>query len=444
MVSSTTPKHLPPGPEEHFSLTVNQESLAFLERAILAYGDCFRVQSTDRKDDSYVLLNPEHVKHVLLTNSANYRKGVGFERVKMLLGNGIIVSDGDHWRRQRTMLQPAFKQAKIADLSRHIKASCLAVRDQWRLLARDRATIDITTAMSQFGLDVILRCIFSDDLEGICSKAGGNPFAFLASDSERDLNMAKRFRELSQLVRECVEERRTSGARPADFLSDMIDARDKRTGEGMSDKEIVDEVNTMIIAGHETSAGTLNWAWYLISRHPEVEAKLLAELDAGILDDDVQLGDVMHLSYMRQVLLETLRLYPPVWLYTRRAIADDQLGDYAVPAGTHIYLSPYLLHRQAGLWPEPEPEAFHPDRFAAGSADKRHRQAYIPFSAGARRCIGEHFAFVEMQMHLAIMLREFKLTHVPDKPITIDLAINLRTLYPIYMSLEPRMTDTAK
>ena len=440
MVSSTTPKHLPPGPEEHFSLTVNQESLAFLERAIPAYGDCFRVQSTDRKDDSYVLLNPEHVKHVLITNHTNYQKGVGFERVKMLLGNGIIVSDGDMWRRQRTMLQPAFKLAKIADLARHIKASSLAVRDQWRTLARDRATIDITTAMSQFGLDVILRCIFSEDLERICSKAGGNPFAFLASDSERDLNMAKRFRELNQLVRECVEERRASGARPADFLSDMIDARDKRTGEGMSVKEIVDEVNTMIIAGHETSAGTLNWAWYLISRHPEVEAKLLAELDANIPDENVQLDDVMRLNYMRQVLLETLRLYPPVWLYTRRAIGDDKLGEYAVPAGTHIYLSPYLLHRQADLWPEPE--VFDPDRFGADKVEKRPREAYIPFSAGARRCIGEHFAFVEMQMHLAMMLREFKLQHVPDKPIAIDLAINLRTLYPIYMSIEPRITDT--
>jgi cytochrome P450 len=359
----------------------------------------------------------------------------------MLLGNGIIVSDGEMWRRQRTMLQPAFKQARVAELARHIKASSVALRDEWRVLADTGATIDITTAMSRFGLDVILRCIFSDDLDAICTKAGGNPFAFLADESARNLNMAKRFRESSQLISECVEQRRSSGSRPADFLSDMVDARDKRTGEGMSVREIVDEINTLIIAGHETSSGTLNWAWYLIARHPEVEAQLLAELKAGIQDSDLQIGEVMKLNYMRQMLLETLRLYPPVWLYTRRAIADDQLGDYAVPAGSHIYLSPYLLHRQPDLWPDPE--RFDPSRFTAVNADQRHRNAYIPFSAGARRCIGEHFAFVEMQMLLATMLREFRLRHVPDKPIKIDLAINLRTLYPIQMAIEPRSPETA-
>jgi cytochrome P450 len=186
----------------------------------------------------------------------------------------------------------------------------------------------------------------------------------------------------------------------------------------MSTKEILDEVNTMIIAGHETSAGTLNWAWYLISQHPEVEARLLAEIDACIPDGDIQFEDVMRLEYMHQVLKETLRLYPPVWLYSRRAIDDDKFGDYAVPAGTHIFLSPYLMHRRECLWPDPE--AFRPERFSAEESAGRDRNAFIPFSAGARRCIGEYFSFVEMQTFLAMMLREFKLKHVPDKPVAID------------------------
>ncbi|MGI9307699.1 MAG: cytochrome P450, partial [Gammaproteobacteria bacterium] len=281
------PKQLPPGPAEHFNLSISQETLDYLETVIPEYGGIVRVQSHERKSDCFVLSDPEYVKHVLITNHTNYRKGIGFERVKMLLGNGIIVSDGETWRKQRTMIQPAFKQTNIAKMSAYIRDCCADVVPKWRELAAVNATIDITTAMSEYGLDVILRCIFSDDLEKMCAKAGENPFAFLAQEAERDLGMAKRFRELSRVVRECVEERRASGERPFDFLSALIDARDKKTGNGMSTKEILDEVNTMIIAGHETSAGTLNWAWYLISQHPEVEARLLEELDDHIPDGDL-------------------------------------------------------------------------------------------------------------------------------------------------------------
>ena len=399
--------HLPAGPEELHTIGPDPGTFAALARWIPAYGDFFCVQSRDRRDPSFVVSKPEHLKHILLTNHENYTKGVGFERVKMLLGNGIIVSDGEEWRRQRTMMQPGFSRANIARLSEPMRALNLSLRGQWDELARNRSTIDITTAMSQLGLEIILRSIFSSDLDQLKEREGGNPFAFLAEDTTRDLQTAVRFRNLARLILGLVAGRRATGARPFDFLSLLMDARDRKSGKGMTDKELLDEVNTLIIAGHETSAGTLNWAWYLLSQHREAEERVLAELAALTPGDDFSFDQLMGLNYTTCVLKETLRLYPPVWLFSRRARADDQLGGQRVPAGAHIFIAPYFLHRRPELWPDPE--RFDPERFDETRSAPVDRYAFIPFSAGARRCIGDYFSFVEMQMHLALLAPHFAL-----------------------------------
>jgi cytochrome P450 len=207
----------------------------------------------------------------------------------------------------------------------------------------------------------------------------------------------------------------------------------------MTDKELLDEINTLIIAGHETSAGTLNWTWYLLSRHPEVEAHLIAELAAMPSGDEFTFDQLMDLRYAACVLKETLRLYPPVWLFSRRALREDRLGDFRIPAGAHIFIAPYFLHRRPALWPDPE--RFNPGRF-----DERHnppvdRYAFIPFSAGARRCIGEYFSFVEMQMHLALLAPRFALQSEPGtaaSTVELEPAVNLRTRHSIHLNLRHR------
>ncbi len=432
-------RRLPPGPTERHTLGPDPETMALLARWVPEYGDLFAVQSDDRRDPSYVVSRPDHLKHILLTNHENYAKGVGFERVKMLLGNGIIVSDGAEWRRQRTMMQPGFSRANIVRLAADMRSMNLALRADWAPLAARGLPFDITTAMSRCGLEIILRSLFSTDLDRIIERLGGNPFGFLAEDATRDLQTAVRFRGLGAHILELVAERRSTGARPFDFLSMLLDARDRKTGRAMTDKELLDEVNTLIIAGHETSAGTLNWAWYLLARHPEVERRVLDELARVAPGDDFGFEQLMALTYMGQVLRETLRLYPPVWLFSRRALHDDRLGDYHVPAGAHIFISPYLIHRQPGLWPDPE--RFNPDRFDETTHGPVDRFAYLPFSAGARRCIGEHFSFVEMQMHLALLLPQFQLRYIPDRPVEIEPAVNLRTRHSILMSIHPRQPD---
>ncbi len=435
---------LPAGPDELHTIGPDHQTFAALARWVPEYGDFFCVQSRERRDPSFVVSNPEYLKQILLTNHENYAKGVGFERVKMLLGNGIIVSDGEEWRRQRTMMQPGFSRANIARLSEPMRTLNLELRGQWALLADTSQTLDITTAMSRLGLEVILRSILSSDLDRLVAREGGNPFAFLAEDTTRDIQTAVRFRNLARLILGIVAERRTTGERPFDFLSLLMDARDRKSGTGMTDKELLDEVNTLIIAGHETSAGTLNWAWYLLSQHPAVEARLLAELARVTPGDDFSFDQLMGLNYAACVLKETLRLYPPVWLFSRRAIKEDRLGEYRVPAGAHVFIAPYFLHRLPELWPDPE--RFDPDRFDESHSPPVDRYAFIPFSAGARRCIGEYFSFVEMQMHLALLAPRFALRFQPDpslesnRTIELDPAVNLRTRHSIHLTVRHRNT----
>jgi cytochrome P450 len=293
--------------------------------------------------------------------------------------------------------------------------------------------------MSRLGLEVILRSIFSSDLDRIIGREGANPFAFLAEDPTRDLQTAVRFRNLARVILAVVAERRRSGERPFDFLSLLMDARDRKTGDGMTDKELLDEINTLIIAGHETSAGTLNWCWYLLARHPRVEARLIAELTEQTPGDTFTFDQLMGLDYAACVLKETLRLYPPVWLFSRRALKEDRLGDFVVPAGAHIFIAPYFLHRRPELWPDPE--RFDPDRFDASRSPPVDRYAFIPFSAGARRCIGEYFSFVEMQMHLALLAPRFALSFGPGEPAPaaeLEPAVNLRTRHSIHLHIRHR------
>lgn len=434
--------HGTPGPATRLSLGPERATFDALSRWIPEHGELFQVQSDDRRDPSFVVSRPEHIKHILLTNHDNYNKGVGFERVKMLLGNGIIVSDGEEWRRQRTMMQPAFSRANVTRLAEPIRHINLDLRREWEALAAGKGSIDVTTTMSRLGLEVILRSILSSDLDRLVERAGHNPFAFLADDPTRDLQTAVRFRNLTSHVMGIITERRATGKRPFDFLSMLLDARDKKTGEAMTDRELLDEINTLIIAGHETSAGTLNWAWYLLSRHPDVEARLLAEIDAAFSGDDFSFNQLMGLNYMACVLKETLRLYPPVWLFSRRAIGADRLGPHEIPPGAHLFIAPYFLHRRPELWPDPE--RFDPDRFDETRSPPVDRYAFVPFSAGARRCIGEYFSFVEMQMHLALMLPHFTLqgsgpgdSGAPDAP-ELEPAVNLRSMQSIHLDILPR------
>lgn len=423
-----------PGPLEHHNLDCDEATFELLPELVRQFGDVVRVEADNLKRPAWIISNPADIRRVLISNHRNYVKGVGFERVEMLLGNGIIVSDGAFWRRQRTMIQPAFSRGTMPRYFAMIKAATERLALQWTELAAAGDPVDITRSVSDYALEVILRAIFSDDLEFFVDQEGINPFNFLTDDLSRDLRVAMKFRQLLKQVKVLIERRRETGERPFDLLSTMMDARASKTGEAMSDRELVDEVATMIIAGHETSAGTLGWAWHLLGGDDQSAEGIRQEVREVCPTSDLQYAQLEDLVFTRQVLEETLRLYPPVWLFTRRAVAADELGGYPIEPGDNVFLSPYLVQRMAAYWPDPD--SFRPDRFAPERADEQVEHTFFPFSAGPRRCIGEYFSFVEMRTHLAMLARRFRLHRTPGQVVELEPAINLRSKHNLNMTIE--------
>lgn len=433
MSISPSPYRTAPGPDERFDINVDDATFHKLATWRQQYGDVVAINQEKRKSQALVLNNPDHVHHVLIGNHRNFTKGVGFERVAMLLGNGIIVSDGDFWRSQRRMIQPVFHKKVIAAQVQMMQACNQRKLVQWQEKSASAVPIDITQEMSELALEVILRALFGNDLDRLIDEQGGNPFAMLVDDVTRDLQLAMRFRALTKHVAAIMQVRREQDRIEHDFLSLMMQARDKDTDTAMTDKALIDEVMTIIVAGHETTAGTLNWAWYLLSQYPAVEQQLHAEVDK--LGPNPGFDDLESLRFTRQVIDETLRLYPPVWLYSRKAIKDDRLahidGDFFVPSGTDIFLCPYLLHRDKRYWREPD--SFDPLRFSNENVKKRNKNVYYPFSLGSRRCIGEYFSLVDMQLLFGLLAQHISLRHLPGDEVQIEPLINLRSRNSIMM-----------
>ena len=426
---------LPPGPAEGFDLGGSDESLARLREYFARYGDIYRVFAPARGVYNYVINHPDDVKHVLLSNHRNYTKGEGMDRVKILLGNGIMTSEGDFWRRQRRMMQPAFHRKVIDRFTALIGEVNDKFAARWAAKAASSEPINLSDDTSELTLEIVLRSIFGADLERLQRQFGANPFEVVAKEQNRDLKFAFRFRSLTKLVAELIERRRRVPEEHFDFLSMLMETRDRDSGEPMSDKELIDEVLTLIVAGHETTAAALTWTWYLISQHADTAAQLQAEADAaggGVLN----LNGAESLKFTHQVLQEGLRLYPPGWLITRRTVAADELGGYAVAPRTDVFISPYMLHRHPAYWNEPE--QFKPERFAGVDAEERHRFSYIPFAVGPRHCIGENIAMFEMLVHISAMSRRFRLARTSNEPIELEAQINLRPRTSLMMTVQER------
>jgi enediyne biosynthesis protein E7 len=296
--------------------------------------------------------------------------------------------------------------------------------------------VNVSSDTSELTLEIVLRSIFGSDLARLEHQLGANPFEVVAKQSNRDLKFAFQFRSLGKLVGELIQRRRHAPEEHFDFLSMFMMTRDRETDEPMSDKELIDEVLTLIVAGHETTAAALTWTWYLVSQHPEVAERLQAEADAAGAGEVLGLGAAEAMSFTHQVLQESLRLYPPGWLITRRAIEADELGGFAIAPRTDVFISPYMLHRHPEFWSEAE--AFRPERFADADADERHKFAYIPFAVGPRHCIGENIAMFEMLVHMHTMMRRFRLARATNEPIEFEAQINLRPRSNLMMTVQKR------
>jgi enediyne biosynthesis protein E7 len=429
------PVRLPPVADVQFDIGGDFDAIHILTGLAARYGDIFRFYSPARRAYIWVINHPDDVKRVLVSNHKNYTKGMGLDRVKILLGNGIMTSEGELWKRQRYMMQPAFHRRVITEFSKLIDACNDRFIAKWEAQAARGELVNITDDMSELTLEIVLLSIFGTDLERLEKEFGSNPFDIVTKETARDLKFAYRFRQLAKLVGALARRRREENSEHFDFLQMLMDARDKETGNAMTERELVDEAMTLIVAGHETTASGLNWCWYLLSQNSQAERQLHAEIDACSFAEP-SLSEMETLTYTKNVVDEALRLYPPGWLLSRRPIAPDVLSGHEIPAGTDVLFSPYLLHRHPRYWKEPD--TFRPERFDAAHESERPRFAYMPFAAGPRHCIGETMALYEMYMHLYKVARRYRLTYVPDRPLELEAHINLRTKYPLMMKLERR------
>jgi cytochrome P450 len=436
MTAAAPANRTPPEAELQFDVGSTDDSLEHMIALFARHGDTYRVFVPARRSYTYVIHHPDDVKRVLVANHKNYTKGVGLDRVRILLGKGIMTSEGELWKRQRYMMQPLFHRRVINQFASVIAAAHERLIARWDALARGGATVNLTDEMSALTLEIVLRSIFGRDLDRLTQQFGANPFEVVTREQSRDLQFAYKFRSLGRLVTQLIARRRAEPEEHLDFLAMLMQVRDKESGEPMGERALVDEIMTLIVAGHETTASGLNWTWYLLSQHPEVQARLHAEIDAVDYPLAPELAQVETLTYTGQVVNEALRLYPPGWVLSRRTIEADVLGGYPIPPGTNVLLPLYLLHRHPQFWEDPD--AFRPERFAPGHETERTRFAYMPFAAGPRHCIGETLALYEMLMHLFLVARRYRLIYVPGKPLELEAQINLRTRHPLHMRLEAR------
>jgi cytochrome P450 len=413
------------------------------------YGDIVRFQIGPIV--IHVIAHPDAAQHVLVQNQQNYCKGQGYEKTKLLLGLGLLTNEGAPWQRQRRLMQPPFTARAVSQFGAAMTAATAAMLRRWSDRAGDRDRLDVNEEMLGLTLSMIATTMLSLDVEAVGAemrRAYAEACTFLnrrlatvvdlplwvPTPANRRFNRA--VRTLDQMIADIVQERRRHPHGQGDLLERLLAARDETTGAGMSERQIRDEVITIFFAGHETSAQTLSWLWYLLAQHPEVERKLHAELAEVLGGRTPTVADLPRLSYMRLVVMEAMRLYPAVWTFPRQAIADDTIAGYHIPAGSMMLPAPYLTHRHPDFWDRPE--TFDPERFTPARSAGRHDYAYYPFGGGKRTCIGSHFAMQQIQLVVATVAQRYRLRLAPGQVAEPRSAITLHPAHGLPMQLERR------
>jgi cytochrome P450 len=398
--------------------------------------------------DSFLINKPEYIEHVLLTNHANYRKS-HFQRslFRPLLGDGLLTSEGDFWRRQRRIAAPAFHNRRIAEFVTTMAACTQSLLARW---GKRRGPFDLSAEMMALSLDIIARTMFSTEVSAdveairkltrVVVSLRPSLLDLIGLPEWLPRYQPRAYREaiaaFNALMTRFLSERADGQAERGDLLSLLLSARDAETGEGMSEKQLRSGMLTIFQAGHETTSNALTWTFCLLAQNPEAEARLHEEIDRVLGGRAPTYADLGELKWTRMVIEETMRLYPPAHSIGRSAIGEDELGGMRVRPGAHITISIFVVHRNPNLWPDPE--RFDPERFAPANVGQRHRFAYLPFGGGPRICIGNSFAMAEAQVALATIAQRYRLRLAPGRVVEPIGLITLRPKDGMWMTLEPR------
>jgi cytochrome P450 len=450
-------KSKPVGPKGNLLLgnmkDIQKDPLGFFMKLPLDYGDFIQFRFIFWT--AYFASSPALIKYVLQENHRNYNKqNMDYRNLKPLVGEGLLTSDGDFWLRQRRLVQPAFHKMRIHAFGKLMTETTRELVERWEKQDKSEP-IDVTVEMMRLTLSIVGKALFSQDLSEEAAVVGDafsvaneeislrfrsfmNPPLWVPTKRNRGFKLA--MKSLNEIVNEIITTRKAElekvgNRKDQDLLSMLLNARDENSGEGMTDSQLRDEVMTLLLAGHETTANALSWTWYLLSQNPQAENRLHEELKHVLDGRTPTIDDLPRLEYTRAVIQETLRLYPPAWMISRKAIQEDEFDGYLIPAGAVIEISPYVTHRHPKYWTDPD--QFIPERFHNNRPEKMEPFAYFPFGGGPRLCIGRDFAMAEAQLVLATIASRYCLEMVPGHPVEPEPLITLRPKYGLKMIIRP-------
>ena len=441
----------PPGPKGIAALACcvsrQRDPLTELTNLARKYGDIVHMQLGRRHD--YLINHPDHIKAILCAPQSEMARSTP-PGLKRLLGSGLLTSQGDYHRRHKRMLAPTFHKELVRQWSSIIIRNCVHLRDNWR----DGQEIDIQHEMQRLTLAIVLQGLLSVDLEeqtDEIARAANTLIEMIhcrtlpiiddlldkiALGRIRQFNNARA--QFDSIVYRMIRERRGETSPAQDLLSNLLQVRDEETGSiGLSDDEIRDEIVTMLVAGHETTAHALTWTWYLLSQYPASEKKLWAELDVMLPGRLPAVDDLDSMPYNRMVLSEAMRLYPPVWIVARRNPNPWSLGNDTFPPGSFIFVSQYLMQRDPRFFSDPE--RFDPERWTPELAAQRPKYSYFPFGGGPRQCIGEGLARLVSLLVIATIGQRWQLALAPRQKIEVEPLITLRPKFGIRMIIKRRL-----
>jgi cytochrome P450 len=453
METLTQKKSVPPYPKEKHWLfgsgyLIRDNTHEEVVKLIKKYGEIYSLSLPFNR--VVIAAKPEYAKYILVDNNKNYRKSLAYDMLRILLGNGLLTSEGDFWKKQRRLAQPAFHKQKLADLTAMMVRRAQEEVERLKKHAQSGEYFDVAPEMTTLTLDIISEAIFSNGVEDEKAELISRQITLLNQYATEKLNdpirlppsiptpfnirERKAVKVLDDVIYEIIDKRRKEGVSKSDLLSMLLDARDEETGEAMDNKQLRDEVMTIFIAGNETTANAMAWTLYLLSQNPEAEEKMVKELDdklnAGV---ELDFTSVMGFHYVRQVIDESMRLYPPAWMVGRRNNEDDEIGGYRIIKDTNVLVPIWYLHRSEKYWSEPL--KFKPERFAPENKHNIDRYVYFPFGGGPRLCIGNNFALLEMQIILIHLYRNYKFRLKENFKVEPEPMITLRPRYGMWMKV---------
>lgn len=423
-----------------------EDPLALFTRATAEHGDLVKLRFAWL---DYYLLNDAAAAHrVLVENAKGYHKSPNYDGLKLMLGQGLLTAEGDTWRRQRKLTQPAFHRESLTGFAEEMQSATAALIERWRAEGTTRR--DLHEEMMRLTFRIVGKTLLGADLEADAKDFGAaltvalgwvNAYVesvvrvppWVPTPANRRFLQAQR--TIEGVVRRVVDERRASGERRRDLLGMLMSAVDEQTGEGMSDRQLMDELLTLTLAGHETTANALTFTFYLLSRHPAVAARAREEARATLGGRAPELRDLAAMPFTRAVIEESMRLFPPAWVVERISLEDDEVLGRPIPKGSIVAVSPYALHRNPRYFDNPE--GFAPERFLAPDPG-RPKLAYLPFGAGPRTCIGNAFALMEMQIIVPMLLQAFDVALTPGFRLELEPSVTLRPKRGVPVTIRPQ------